>query len=45
MVYYTGESLPVAALTNHTYRDSVKAWQEGRLTNESLDRFATAADR
>jgi penicillin V acylase-like amidase (Ntn superfamily) len=45
MVYYTGESLPVAALTNHSYQDSVKAWQEGRLTNESLDRFATAADR
>jgi choloylglycine hydrolase len=45
MVYHTGESLPVAALTNNAYQDSVKAWQEGRLTNESLERFATAADR
>ena len=45
MVYHTGDSLPVAALANHTYQDSIKAWQQGRLTSESLDRFATAADR
>ena len=45
MVYHSGESLPVAALTNNVYQDSVKAWQQGRPTNESLDRFATAADR
>ena len=44
MVYHTGESLPVAALTNSTYQDSVKAWKEARLTNESLRRFAIAAD-
>jgi len=45
MVYHTGESLPVATLTNSTYQDSVSAWQQGRLTNESLKRFGTAADR
>ena len=45
MVSHTGESLPIAALTNNAYQDSVKAWQQGRLTNESLGRFATAADR
>lgn len=44
MVYHTSESLPVAALTNSTYRDSVKAWQKARLTNESLERFGAAAD-
>ena len=44
MVYHTGESLPVAALTNNVYEDSVKAWQKGRPTNESLRRFVIAAD-
>jgi penicillin V acylase-like amidase (Ntn superfamily) len=44
MVYHTGASLPVAALTNNVYQDSVKAWQAGRLTNESLKRFGAAAD-
>jgi choloylglycine hydrolase len=45
MVYHTGESLPVAALTNHTYEDSVKAWREDDAEGDSLGRFATAADR
>ncbi len=44
MVYHTGESLPVAALTNHAYQDSVKAWRHGSLDRDSLGRFATAAD-
>jgi penicillin V acylase-like amidase (Ntn superfamily) len=45
MVYHTGDTLPVAALTNSVYEDSVKAWQEGELSNNSLMRFGTAADR
>jgi len=45
MVYHTGESLPVAVLTNHSYEQSVEAWREGSSDNESLNRFATAADR
>jgi penicillin V acylase-like amidase (Ntn superfamily) len=45
MVYHTGESLPVAALTNHSYQDSVKAWREDSLDKDSLGRFAIAADR
>jgi len=45
MVYHTGESLPVAALTNHRYRDSVKAWQQDNADGDSLARFAIAADR
>ncbi len=45
MVYHTGESLPVAALTNHRYEDSVIAWREDKADGDSLARFATAADR
>jgi penicillin V acylase-like amidase (Ntn superfamily) len=45
VVYHTGESLPVAALTNHRYQDSVKAWQEDDAQGDSLGRFASAADR
>jgi len=45
MVYHTGDSLPVAALTNHSYKDSVKAWREDDAEGDSLGRFATAADR
>jgi choloylglycine hydrolase len=47
MVYHTGDSLPVKALTNSTYEESVKAWQEGEgaLRGSSLRRFAQAADR
>jgi choloylglycine hydrolase len=46
MVYYTGKTLPVAAITNNTYEESVRAWQAGEaLTGDSLIRFGTAADR
>ncbi len=44
-VYHTGDQLPVKALTNSTYRDSVKAWREGSLSDQSLVRFGIAADR
>jgi penicillin V acylase-like amidase (Ntn superfamily) len=44
-VYHTGDELPVKALTNSTYRDSVKAWRKGRLSDQSLVRFGIAADR
>lgn len=30
MVYHSGESLPVKALTNSGYQDSVSAWEDGR---------------
>ncbi len=48
MVYHAGETLPVAALTNHIYAESFKAWQTGPLPDSyynSLRRFGTAADR
>ena len=45
MVYHTGETLLAAALTNSVYKDSVIAWQEDGLSNNSLVRFSTAADR
>jgi penicillin V acylase-like amidase (Ntn superfamily) len=45
MVYYTGKTLPVAAITNNVYEESVRAWQEGKLTGDSLIRFGAAADR
>jgi penicillin V acylase-like amidase (Ntn superfamily) len=50
LVYHTGESLPVAALTNSTYQDSVSAWEETLLQgsqpeDNSLWRFAVAASR
>ena len=45
MVYHTGKTLPVAALTNNIYEESVRAWQEGKLTGGSLIHFGTAADR
>jgi penicillin V acylase-like amidase (Ntn superfamily) len=45
MVYHTGETLPAAALTNSVYQDSVRAWQEDGLSDNSLARFSTAADR
>jgi hypothetical protein len=43
-VYHTGDDLPVKALTNTAYRDSVKAWRKGKLTDQSLIRFGIAAD-
>jgi penicillin V acylase-like amidase (Ntn superfamily) len=48
MVCHTGESMLVKALTNHTYRESVRAWQESSIfpvTNTSLRRFSIAANR
>lgn len=50
LVYHTGESLPIAALTNNTYEESVSAWQESLAANsepedDSLWRFATASNR
>ncbi len=48
MVYHTGETLPVAALTNTVYVDSVKAWHAGSAPSSdfsSLKRFGVAADR
>jgi len=48
MVCHTGETMPVQALTNHTYHESVRAWQESTLfpiTNTSLLRFSIAANR
>jgi penicillin V acylase-like amidase (Ntn superfamily) len=45
MVVYTGEELPVAALANSTYQDSVKSWRNYVALNTSLERFGIAADR
>lgn len=45
MVSHTGNTLPVAVLTNAPYEESVKAWQDGELTDGSLVRFGTTADR
>ena len=48
LVCHTGDTMPVKALTNHTYRESVRAWQESDIypiTNTSLRRFSIAADR
>ena len=52
MVVHTGNTLPVAALTNSTYEESVQAWHERSLEEpaeveesvSSLFRFAIAAD-
>jgi choloylglycine hydrolase len=44
-VFHTGEALPVAALANNLYLNSVDAWQAGRLSGDSLKRFGIAADR
>ena len=50
LVYHIGESLPVTALTNNTYDDSVSAWEESLLgksqpDDNSLWRFTTVANR
>jgi len=51
MVVHTGEDLPVAALTNTKYTDSLQTWQrrnQGQLWDRydpSLARFVLAADR
>ena len=44
MVYHVGETLTVDALTNSIYEESVKAWQNGILSDQSLARFGIAAD-
>lgn len=49
-VYHTGESLPVKALTNHPYQDSIVAWKESlsegsQPEDNSLWRFTTVANR
>jgi len=44
MVYHTGETLPIDALTNSTYKESVTAWQTDNLSGDSLVRFGIAAD-
>jgi len=48
LVAHTGPSLPVAALTNHTYASSLayfERWPRGLGSTSSLDRFAVAASR
>ncbi len=49
MVYHTGDALPVKALTNSTYEDSLEAWQESAIHPQadvnSLTRFFIVADR
>ncbi len=57
MVVHTGESMPVKALTNNTYEESVREWQKSRWwmfwkllekrfwRSSSLIRFEIAADR
>ena len=49
-VYHTGESLPVKALTNHPYQDSIVAWEKSlsvgsQPEDNSLWRFTTVANR
>jgi choloylglycine hydrolase len=45
LVYYTGKDLLVKALTNSVYEQALRAWQAGNPSNNSFQRFATAADR
>jgi penicillin V acylase-like amidase (Ntn superfamily) len=50
MVYHTAGSLPVKALTNNTYDESVNAWKESLIRKDqtednSLWRFTTVANR
>jgi choloylglycine hydrolase len=48
MIYYNNETLPVKALTNSTYAESIEYWKKGQAPNfdpfSSLGRFITAAD-
>ena len=48
MVYYTKETMPVKALTNSTYAESVESWKSGKLPAidgwRSLERFTQAAN-
>jgi penicillin V acylase-like amidase (Ntn superfamily) len=48
LVAHSGADLPVPALTNSTYDDSLRylvTWPQGNGTTSSLDRFVTAATR
>jgi choloylglycine hydrolase len=45
MVYHTRESLPVKALANSPYQASLQAWRDGVPKDNSLQRFAQAAER
>jgi CubicO group peptidase (beta-lactamase class C family)/penicillin V acylase-like amidase (Ntn superfamily) len=45
MVAHADQALPVAALTNSIYEESVQAWQENELSDNSLHRFGVAAER
>jgi penicillin V acylase-like amidase (Ntn superfamily) len=45
VVVHKGGRLPVASLTNSRYQDSITAWEEQQITDNSLSRFAIAADR
>jgi penicillin V acylase-like amidase (Ntn superfamily) len=51
MAAHTGDDLPVSALTNNTYEESVAAWQAAsqdgapKPGDDSLRRFYTAAER
>ena len=50
MVVHTGDDLPVSALTNNLYHESVAAWQASKETqaapaDESLNRFYLAAEQ
>jgi len=45
MVYRTDETMPVKALTNRLYDESVRAWHTNRLSGNALRRFGIAADR
>jgi choloylglycine hydrolase len=47
MVHHTGDSLPVAALTNTTYRESLGAYERNQERSDasSLGRFAIASRR
>jgi choloylglycine hydrolase len=44
-VFHTGDAMPVKTLTNHAYQKAVSAWQAGRLSDNSRERFGIAADR
>jgi hypothetical protein len=44
-IWHTSRDLPVRTLTNHEYEESVRAWHAGRVSENSLERFAIAAGR
>jgi hypothetical protein len=44
MVVHSGAGLPVSALTNSTYEESVAGWRAKRAPNSSIARFIIAAN-